>query len=47
MDVFFEKIPERFFEEIILSFPKLGREDSDSLGQFRIQGCVIYFSLPH
>jgi hypothetical protein len=30
-----------------LSFPQMGRKDSDSLGQLGIQGCVIYFSLPH
>ncbi len=47
MDVFIEKILDRFFEEIILSFPQMGRQDSDSLGQLRIQGRVIYFSLPH
>ena len=47
MDVFFKKIPDRFFKEIILSFPQLGREHSDSLGQLRIQGGVIYFSFSH
>ena len=32
MDVFFKKIADRFFEQIILAFPQVGSENSDSLG---------------
>jgi len=43
--VFNEQIPDRLFEKFILAFAHPRGQYSDGPCQFRIQGCVIYFSL--